>query len=148
MFCRIKLKDTNYQEVSNYKLLDSSFYDECFEIYRKYCEYKNFDSVIPIFREEFEQNNCDIVGYYDNDKLVAFSLVYRFDSLNSVYGDQFAWDYADPILKLGYKSIRSECSYYKSLGYRYFILGDDDKYKQELEGYEIITRSSDGVFST
>ena len=86
MFCRIKLKDTNYQDVSNYKLLDSSFYDECFEIYRKYCEYKNFDSVIPIFREEFEQNNCDIVGYYDNDKLVAFSLVYRFDSLNSVYG--------------------------------------------------------------
>ena len=62
--------------------------------------------------------------------------------------DQFAWDYADPSLKLGYKSIRNECAYYKSLGYRYFILGDEDKYKQELKGFEIITRESDGIFST
>ena len=137
MFCQIKLKDTNYQEVANYKLLDSSFYDECFEIYRKYCEYKNFDSVIPIFREEFEQNNCDIVGYYDNDKLVAFSLVYRFDSLNSVYGDQFAWDYENPKLSIGHMANKNECALYKRLGYEYYYLGEDSPYKSKLDGYEI-----------
>tara|TARA_Y100001938_G_C8078316_1_gene427528 strand:- start:1876 stop:2316 length:441 start_codon:yes stop_codon:yes gene_type:complete len=137
MFCRIRLKDTNYQEVSNYKLLDSSFYDECFEIYRKYCKYKDFDSVIPIFREEFEQNNSDIVGYYDGDRLAAFSLVYRFDSVNSVFADQFAWDYQTPKLYLGKKSLKNECAIYKKLGYDYFYLGEDSDYKSELDGYEV-----------
>ena len=107
------------------------------------------ESPHPVFEEEWGHSlKADVLGYYDKNKLVAWSLIYKFPSKQTIIADQFAWDYHDANLKLGYKSIRSECSYYKSIGYRYFILGDDDKYKQELEGYEIITRSSDGVFST
>ena len=89
-----------------------------------------------------------MLGYYHNDQLVAWSLVYKFPSKSTILADQFAWDYEDPKLKLGYRSIRSECAYYKSQGYKYFILGDPDKYKEELKGYEIITQESDGIFST
>ena len=74
--------------------------------------------------------------------------MYKFPSKSTILADQFAWDYAEPKLKLGYRSIRSECAYYKKAGYKYYILGDLDKYKEELKGYEIITQESNGIFST
>ena len=51
---------------------------------------------------------------------------------------QFAWDYAKPELKLGHLSLRSECAYYKDLGYEYYYLGEAHKYKSELKGFEIL----------
>ena len=137
MYCRIRLKDTNYQEVSNCKLLDSSFYNECFEIYRKYCEYKEFDSVIPIFREEFELPHTDIIGYYDGNELAAFTLAYKFKSVNSVWADQFAWNYQNKKLSLGHVANRNEIALYKRLGYDYYYLGEEADYKAKLDGYEI-----------
>ena len=137
MYCRIRLKDSNYQEVSNYQLLGSSSYDRCIEIYRKYCDYKKFKSVSPIFREEFEWNKCDRIGYYDGNELVAFTLAYRFDSVKSVYGDQFAWDYKNPKLGLGHIANKNECALYKRLGYDYYYLGESSSYKEKLQGYEV-----------
>ena len=137
MYCRIRLQATNYQEVSNYQLLGSSSYENCIEIYRKYCEYKKFESVSPIFREEFEWDKCDRIGYYDGNQLVAFTLAYRFESVNSVYGDQFAWDYKNPKLGLGHIANKNECALYKRLGYDYYYLGEDSDYKAKLDGYEI-----------
>ena len=69
MYCRIRLKDTNYQEYSNYRILGSSSFNKCLEIYRKYVTYKKFDDVVPIFREEFELPHSDIIGYYDGNEL-------------------------------------------------------------------------------
>ena len=84
MYCRIRLKDTNYQEYSNYRILGSSSFDKCLEIYREYVTYKKFDDVVPIFQEEFELPHSDIIGYYDGNDLVAFTLAYKFKSVNSM----------------------------------------------------------------
>lgn len=148
MTCRIKLQDTNYKQ-TDFVLLNIEHFEECELIYKKYICRNKISNPHPIFREEWDQskNNSDVLGYIDKDKLVAWSLIYKFDSKSTVIADQFAWDYANPKLKLGYKSIRSECAYYKSQGFSYFILGDYDKYKKELQGFEIITAESHGVFS-
>ena len=104
MYCRIRLKDTNYQEYHNYRILDSSSFGRCLEIYKQYVEYKGFEDVVPIFREEFELPHTDIIGYYDGNELVAFTLAYRFKSVNSVWADQFAWNYKNKKLSLGHKA--------------------------------------------
>jgi len=128
MICRIDLTKTNYKQI-DFTLLGVEDFPRCEAIYKKYIDHNEIENPHPVFEEEW-------------------SLTYRFPSKQTVIADQFAWDYKDPSLKLGYKSIRSECAYYKALGFKYFILGDPDKYKQEIKGYEIIERNSDGVFST
>ena len=75
MYCRIRLKDTNYREYHNYRILDSSSFDRCLNIYKEYVEYKGFEDVVPIFKEEFELDHSDFIGYYDGNELVAFTLV-------------------------------------------------------------------------
>ena len=63
MFCRIRLKDTNYQEYHNYRILDSSSFGKCLEIYKQYVTYKGFKDIVPIFVEEFELPHSDVIGY-------------------------------------------------------------------------------------
>ncbi len=148
MICRIDLNKTNYKQIP-FTMLSAEHWQECEHIYKKYIDYHQLDNPHPVFEEEWSHKfKADVLGYYHEDKLVAWSLIYKFPSKQTVLADQFAWDYATPSLKLGHASIRNECAYYKSLGYRYFILGEDDKYKQELQGFEIIKKDSHGVFST
>ncbi len=150
MICRIDLTKTNYKQI-DFTLLGVEDFPRCEAIYKKYIDHNEIENPHPVFEEEWNHEakyNSDVLGYFNNGNLVAWSLTYRFPSKQTVIADQFAWDYNDPSLKLGYKSIRSECAYYKALGFKYFILGDPDKYKQEIKGYEIIERNSDGVFST
>jgi len=147
MICRIDLELTNYKQLP-FQFLDTQCFAECEAIYKKYITCKNIENPHPVFEEEWDQDAADVLGYYDNKELVAWSLIYKFPSKRTIIADQFVWDYKNPKLKLGYKSIRSECAYYKSQGYKYFILGDPDKYKEELKGYEIITQESNGIFST
>ena len=90
MYCRIRLKDTNYQEYHNYRILGSSSFERCLEIYKDYIKYKKFKDTVPIFREEFEIPHSDIIGYYDGNDLVAFTVAYKFKRVNSVWADQFA----------------------------------------------------------
>ena len=137
MYCRIRLKDTNYQEYHNYRILDSSSYQHCLEIYREYVTYKGFTDVVPIFLEEFELPHTDIIGYYDGNQLVAFTLAYKFKSVNSVWADQFAWNYKNKKLSLGHKANKNEIALYKRLGYDYYYLGESSDYKSKLDGYEI-----------
>ena len=136
MYCRVDLTKTKYKEIQ-YEVLDESYFDEINEIYKNYCKYKGFDSAMPLFIEDIQQTNTEILGYRNDDKLIAFSLILLYPSKQSVTADQFAWDWKDPGLKLGYKSIRSECARYKRLGYNYFYLGDYYDYKAELAGFEI-----------
>lgn len=150
MICRINLDKTNYKQMY-FKLLSNEHFIECEAIYKKYITHNKIDNPHPVFEEEWNKDskyNSDVLGYYHNNKLVAWSLIYKFPSKSTVLADQFAWDYGDPKLKLGYKTLRSECAYYKSLGFKYFILGEDDKYKEELKGFEILKKDSDGIFST
>lgn len=137
MYCRVDLSLSNYTELTNYKILSGEHYPDIVRIYERYCEHKEFGGVRPVLLEDITQPNTDLIGYYDSDQLVAFSFILKYPSVNSVITDQFAWDYNNPRLKLGYKSLRSECARYKRLGYDYLYLGDYYAYKAELTGYEL-----------
>ena len=150
MICRIDLTKIKYKQI-DFVLLGLQDFPKCEEIYKQYIEHNDIENPHPVFEEEWNTEakyNVDVIGYYDNDDLVAWSLTYKFPSKQTVIADQFAWNYSNPKLKLGYKSIRSECAYYKSQGFKYFILGDPDKYKEELQGYGLIERGMNGIFST
>jgi hypothetical protein len=138
IYCRIDLNKTNYRELENYKLLCAKDFESITEIYKTYCKYKDFQSVVPIFYEEIASSISEVIGYYDKDKLVAFSLLNLYPSLKTVCAEQFAWNYESPCLRLGYRSLENECARYKRLGYRYLYLGEYDDYKSQFDGFEIV----------
>jgi len=136
-YARIRLDKTNYKILDNFSLLESYNLIELKNIFKDYCQHKQFLSVEPMWDAEFTWDHNDVLGYYDDNKLVAWSVVTKY-SHDDVYNVQFAWNYANPNLRLGIKSIQSECAYYKSLGYKYYYLGEAHKYKSEIDGFEIL----------
>ena len=139
-FCRIDLSKTNYQTIDA-RLFSAierdDRMDQLQEIYRKYCQYKKFTSVMPLFTGMIFDKYTDVIGYFHNNILVAFSLVKRYDRENAE-SLQFAWDYKNPEIMLGIKSIEHECSYYKQQGFKYLYLGEVHKYKEQFDGYEVL----------
>ena len=137
-FCRIKLANTDYElytETAKWTWISSL---EPFEkIYREYCHHKQFMSVMPLFLSQFQDSLNDIHVYYHNDQLVAWSLCRRWDNYNAE-SMQFAWDYKNPELELGRRSLEHECAYYKSQGYKYLYLGEGANYKAQFDGYELL----------
>ena len=139
-YCRIDLAKTNYTAMSPTNcryIVHEDMFLELFEIYRRYCEYKQFDSVMPLFEQQFRDVSTEIIGYFSNRKLVAFSLIRLYDKDN-VEALQFAWDYANPKLRLGIESLKNECAIYKQRGFKYLYLGSADEYKQQLDGIEML----------
>jgi hypothetical protein len=136
-YARINLLQTNYNKLSNFQFIKHINNFELQKIYKEYCDYKNFKSVMPIFDSEFFDQKNDVIGYYDGDVLVAFSLLRRYDNEN-VEAIQFAWDYKTPKLRLGIDSLKSECAVYKELGFKYLYLGGADEYKKKIDGFEIL----------
>ncbi len=137
MYARIDLNKTDYKVLSESKFLNPAPINELQTIYKEYCTYKKFKSVMPIFHSEFTDSKNQVIGYYDNGQLVAFSLLRCYDTEN-VEAIQFAWDYKNPKLRLGIESLKSECAVYKNLGYRYLYLGGADEYKKKIDGFEIL----------
>ena len=140
-FCRIDLSKTNYTPLKYAYHIEmigrDAVLDRLKEIYKKYCTYKKFESVVPLFDGMIFDKYIDVIGYYPNDKISAFSLVKRYDRANAE-SLQFAWDYEHPDLRLGIESLKHECAYYKSQGYKYLYLGLADEYKSQIDGYEIL----------
>lgn len=135
-YARINLKMTSYPQLeTGWKYLHGFSVEQLNEIYKKYCRYKKFESVMPIFISEYTDLHSDVMGYYDGDRLVAFSLIKVHDHEN-VECVQFAWDYENPKLRLGIESLKHECAMYRDKGYRYMYLGEADEYKSHIEGYE------------
>jgi hypothetical protein len=132
---RIDLTKTNYKLDSNASILLNPNIEVLNTIYTNYCEYKKFSSVEPLFK--YEIINSDIIGYFDQSNLVAFSIISHLDEM-SVRGVQFAWDYKNPSLQLGWKANYHECAWYKQLGYKYYYLGSHHPYKENISGYEIL----------
>jgi len=136
-YAYIDLQETNYKQLVNYEILPKDTDPApLLEIYRQYCLYKGFSSVWPIYAEEFSRELNDTIAYKDAGEIVAWSLIYRV-SKDAVWNMQFAWNYANPKLKLGYKSIRTEIAIYRDLGYKSMTIDDDMKYKSELQGYKL-----------
>ena len=106
-------------------------------IYKAYCNYKKFRSVMPIFDSEFRDPSNKVFGYYVNNRLVAFSLIRIYD-IENVEAIQFAWDYVDPPLNLGIESLKNECAFFKEAGFKYYYLGGADEYKKQFDGFEML----------
>jgi hypothetical protein len=136
-YCRINLTKTNYNTLAHFVIFQDPPVDQLQAIYKKYCEYKKFASVMPIFDSQFTDSKNTVYGYYNNNKLVAFSIVRHHDDSNAE-SLQFAWDYEDPTLRLGIRSLENECAIYKKTGCKYLYLGEAADYKSQFDGYEIL----------
>ena len=136
-FARINLDQTNYSPAVTWNYLVYPDITELNKIYRDYCVYKRFASVMPIFDSRYTDPMTDVIGYYDNQQLVAFSLIKRYDNHNALC-DQFAWNYNNPKLRLGIETLKTECAIYKQRGFKYLYLEQAHLYKQEIDGFEIL----------
>jgi hypothetical protein len=135
-FCRINLDKTDYNPTLNFTIFVDPPVSELQEIYKKYCKYKEFDSVMPIFDSQFKDIKNTCIGYHNREnQLVAFSLI-RHHSEYDAEALQFAWDYEQPELRLGIESLKTECAFYKAWGFRYLYLGQVAGYKSQFDGYE------------
>jgi len=136
-FARIDLSQTNYEPTVKWEYLRDPDIIKLNIIYRDYCKYKHFASVMPIFDIRYTDPMTDVIGYYDGDKLVAFSLIRRYDQENALC-DQFAWNYNNPRLRLGIETMKTECAIYKARGFKYLYLEQAHLYKSEIQGFEIL----------
>jgi hypothetical protein len=137
-FARIDLSKTNYTQISNWDYLTNPDIAQLNAIYTKYCRYKKFKSVMPIFDTQYTDPNTDLLGYYDNEnKLIAFSMIRKYDQYNAECA-QFAWDYVNLEIRLGIETMKHECALYKSRGFHYLYLGGADEYKREIDGFELL----------
>jgi hypothetical protein len=139
-FARIDLERTNYQPTVSWRYIEQRDQDtlaQLDDIYRTYCIYKHFGSVMPMFHSRYCDPMADIIGYYDSDQLVAWSLIRRFDHSNALC-DQFAWTYHQPRMRLGIETMKTECAIYRERGFRYLYLEQAHLYKSEIDGFEIL----------
>jgi arginyl-tRNA--protein-N-Asp/Glu arginylyltransferase len=138
IYARINLERTNYTVLQfDWEFIRDPNIATLNTIYTQYCRYKKFPSVMPIFDREYQDPFNDIIGYYDQNELVAFSIIRKYD-LDNVEAVQFAWTYHDPKQSLGIASLKHECALYKKLGYKYLYLGGADEYKSKIDGFEIL----------
>jgi hypothetical protein len=136
-FARINLEKNTDQVKVNWAYLKNPNITELRDIYRTYCIYKHFASVMPLFDSQFTNPDTDVLGYYNNDLLVAFSLIKRYDNENALCA-QFAWNYRNPKLRLGIESLRTECAIYRERGFKYLYLDQAHLYKQGITGFELL----------
>jgi hypothetical protein len=136
-FARINLAKTTYQPTVDWEFLTDPDIPVLQDIYRTYCIYKHFASVMPLFDSQFSDPLTDVIGYYEDTQLVAFSLMKRHDKEN-VLASQFAWTYHNPRTRLGIESLKTECAIYRERGFKFLYLDQAHLYKQGLEGFEIL----------
>ena len=86
---------------------------------------------VHIGSEHNEYVDNDVIGYYHNKELVAFSIMRVLDDSN-VEAVQFAWDYKNPELRLGIESLQNECAIYKSMDFEYIQLGEAQEYFKQF----------------
>jgi hypothetical protein len=136
-FARIRLEETQYQPTTDWYYITEPDIAQLNDIYRTYCIYKHFASVMPIFDSQYRDSNTDIIGYRDAGELIAFSLMKRYDDHN-VLASQFAWTYRNPKTRLGIESLRTECAIYRQRGFKYLYLDQVHLYKQSFDGFEML----------
>ena len=136
-FARIDLSKTNYKINVEWAYIPTPDIPALNTIYKTYCAHKHFASVMPIFDSRYTDPMTDVIGYYDQSKLVAFSLIKRYDEHNALC-DQFAWTYHNPRMRLGIETMKAECAIYRERGFKYLYLEQAHLYKAEMDGFEIL----------
>lgn len=136
-FGRIHLPDTTYQADITCALLSPVPVNEVLRVYRDYCVHRHFHSVIPMVPGRLTAADTEIWGYRDRDRLVAWSM-YRIWDADNVLSDHFAWDYRNPRLRLGIRSLENECAVYRDRGYRWMYFESVEPYMLDLQAFEIL----------
>lgn len=136
-YARINLGKTNYQVSVDWHYIQDPDIPLLNSIYRDYCLYKKFSSVMPMFDQQYLDPDTDVLGYTDQGQLVAWSLIKRYDKHNALCA-QFAWNYHNPALRLGIKTLQTECAIYRERGFQYLYLDLAHWYKHSLDGFELL----------
>lgn len=137
LYSYIALQQTNYKPLLDYEILTNIENPSwLLDIYRIYCRHKKFVSVLPIFHGEFTDPRCEFVTYKVDNKVIAWTMLRKLSD-TVIDNMQFCWNYEDPKLKLGYKSIRTECAIYRDRGFTEMLLDTELHYKKEIQGYNI-----------
>jgi hypothetical protein len=136
-FGRIDLERTQYISDFDWQILDPVPVNDVLRVYREYCAHKHFASVIPMVPGRLTAPGTEIIGYRDRDRLVAWSMYRIWDDRN-ILSDHFAWDYRNPRLRLGIRSIETECAIYRDRGYRWMYFESVEPYMLDLEGFEML----------
>jgi len=136
-FARINLAQTSYKPSVDWVYLPEPNIPLLKYIYKSYCTYKQFASVMPLFDSQFRDPMTDVLGYREHGELVAFSLMRRLDEEN-VLASQFAWNYHNPRTRLGIESLKTECAIYRDRGFKFLYLDQAHLYKQGIEGFELL----------
>lgn len=137
-FARINLSKTNYSaDAVDWYYIERPDPAVLDDIYRTYCIYKHFASVMPMFHSRYTDPMTDVIGYREEGRLVGFSLIKRYDDKNALC-DQFAWTYHNPKTRLGIESMKAECAIYKARGFDYLYLEQAHLYKQQIDGFELL----------
>ena len=134
---RINLEETHYKPTVDWYYITDPDIAVLNNIYRTYCIYKHFGSVMPIFDSQYLDPDTDLIGYQDQGRLVAWSMIKRYDSHNALCA-QFAWTYHNPKTRLGIESLKTECAIYRERGFRYLYLDQAHLYKQGFDGFELL----------
>lgn len=136
-FGRIDLQQTYYVSDLDWRLLDPVPVNDVQRVYRDYCTHKHFQSVMPMFAGRLTAAGTEIIGYYDQDRLAAWSM-YRLWDQENILSDHFAWDYRNPKLRLGIRSFENECAIYRDRGYRYMYFEAVEPYMLDIQGFELL----------
>ena len=136
-FGRINLEATSYARELDAELLDPVPVNDVLRVYRDYCAHRHFQSVMPMIPGRLTAPNTEIWGYRHHDELVAWSM-YRVWDAENILSDHFAWDYREPRLRLGIRSIENECAIYRARGYRWMFFESVEPYMLDFEGFEIM----------
>jgi len=136
-FGRIDLAATTYAADLSWRYLDPVPVVEVQRVYREYCRHKHFQSVMPMLAGRLTASDTEIIGYHDQDRLIAWSM-YRIWDQENVLSDHFAWDYRDARLRLGIRSAQNECAIYRDRGFRWMYFESVESYMLDMEGFEIL----------
>lgn len=136
-FGRIDLTQTYYTSTMSWQMLNPVPVDDVQRVYSEYCAHKHFQSVMPLIPGRLLSADTEIIGYYDQGSLVAWSM-YRIWDQHNILSDHFAWNYRNPRLRLGIHSIENECAIYRDRGYRHMYFEAVEPYMLDLQGFEIL----------
>ena len=136
-FGRIRLEVTNYAIELDHEILNPVPVNDVLRVYRDYCTHKRFQSVMPMLPGRLQAQGTEIIGYHDQGRLVAWSM-YRVWDDHNILSDHHAWDYRNPRLRLGRRSLENECAIYRDRGYRFMYFESVEPYMLDLEGFETL----------
>lgn len=136
-FGRIDLTKTTYSVTLDAQLLNPVPIDDIDRVYKAYCLHKKFKSIMPMIPGRFSVPGTEVFGYYKQDRLIAWSM-YRIWDNRSVVIDHHAWDYSNPSLRLGLKSLQNECAIYRNRGYQFMYFESFEPYMFKLQEFEIL----------